>query len=427
MSGAKATPIFLRGIESDLRAICNDARRRNPTTKAAAEGVILQLKEADDDAALSRAADAAASAFCTACEIPTAAASTAAAASVRKITARAVACLHKLLTHKAVSLELLPSVLQSIEKIGVASFDDNITLKVLQANISLLTVREYARSLSEPELARAFALFFKLRTAAPPTTPVSTASSTLSSISSSGAPSVGVIETTARAAFRQVAAYLFTSALQSQRADETVVASPLDANPIEVRAAYRLFQDLCALLAKEPLRWLSEEGSADPEHFKDLEEVLLLEVIDDALSGNVELFRLHPLFSDLVSTALAPIILEMVVYAKEKHLLKALLSVSATVVKSFSKELGDSCQKLILQLTGNISTAKARDGIPPGWICLYSLESLRCIFSGDEGPQLLSQFVHAYDLALERTPVVGGIMGAVHEVLEIHEVIDISK
>lgn len=427
MSGATATPMLLREIESELRKLCADARRRNPTAKAAAEGVILQLKEADDDEALSRAADSAASAFCTACEIPTAAASTAAAISAKKVTARAVACLHKLLTHKAVSLELLPTVLQSIEKIGVASFDDNITLKVLQANISLLTVREYANSLSEPELARAFALFFKLSTAVTPTTPVATASSTLSSVSS-GAAAVGVIETTARATFRQVAAYLFTSALDSLPTDDPAVsASPLDANPIEVRAAYRLFQDLCALLAKEPLRWLSEEGSAEPEHFKDLEEVLILEVIDDALSGNVQLFRCHPLFSDLVSTALAPIILDMVVYAKEKHLLKALLSVSATVVKSFSKELGENCQKLLVQLTNNISTAKARDGVPPGWICLYSLESLRCIFSGADGPALFSHFVRAFDLAPDGTPVVRGIINVVHEVLEIHEVVDISK
>lgn len=419
---------FLRGIESDLRALCADARRRNPTAKAAAEGVILQLKEADDDEALSRAADAAASAFCTACEIPTASASTSAALSVRKITSRAVACLHKLLTHKAVSPNLLPTILQATEKVGVASIDDNITLKVLQVNISLLTVREYAHSLSEPELARSFALFFKLSTTAVPCTPVAAASSTLSSISSGGAPPVGVVEPIARASFRQVAAYLFTSALERQHANGTVISTaPLDANPIEVRASYRLFQDLCALLSKGSLLWLSEEGSADPEHFKDIEEVLIVEVIDDALSGNVQLFRDHPLFSDLVSTALAPIVLELVVSAKEKHLLKAVLSLSATIIRSFSKKLGENCKKLLQQLTKNISVVKARDGVPAGWITLYSLEALRCIFSGEEGPELFTQFVLAYDLSPDSSPLVSGIVSAVADVVDIHDVVDISK
>eukprot|EP00171_Calliarthron_tuberculosum_P010788 IDg10788t1 len=140
-------------------------------------------------------------------------------------------------------------------------------------------------------------------------------------------------------------------------------------------------------------------GQLRSRTFKDLEDVLSLEVIDDALSGNVELFRLHPLNFNLASAALSHIMLEIVVYAKEKYLLKALLNVSAIVGNIFSKELGDSCQKLLIRLANNTSIKKPHGCVSPGWICLHSLESLRYIFPSSEGPQLLSQLVHAYDLA----------------------------
>ncbi len=437
MSATKgsSTQTFLRGIESDLRALCADARRRNPAVKAAAENVILQLKEADNDAALSEAADAAASAFCTACEVPNDSAGSAAVQSQKKVTSRAVACLHKLVTHQAVSTVLLPTILDSIEVLGIASFDDSITLKVLQTNISLLSVRHYTQSLSEEQLARAFSLFFKLTTVQGSLTPVSNASTALSAISNIAAPKeAGVIELTARAAFRQVVADLFASAAEStQRRSAThpiTGATPLDSNSIEIRASYRLFQDLCALLSGNNLLWLSGEDEEDEEDvadFKGLEEILILEVIDDALSGNVLLFRNHPLFADLISDGLAPAIQRKVASEQEKPLLKALLSLSATLLKSFWEELGTNCKSLLHQISENAKNIIVNDGNPPGWTCLYSLEALRCIFSTAEGPNLLSRFIHAFDLAGKRTPVVANVLSAVCDVLDISQYVDFAR
>jgi len=155
---------FLRGLEADLRALCADARRRNPEVKEAAERVILLLKEADSAESEAEAADEAASAFCAACEVPDLNSSTSAGAVQVKVALRAVSCLHKLLTHRALSTTRLPEVLAALERLGSASIDDNITLKVLQGLLSLLTVRSYAQSLSEDDLSRAFSLLFILRT-----------------------------------------------------------------------------------------------------------------------------------------------------------------------------------------------------------------------------------------------------------------------
>ena len=428
-NSAKPTAMqaFLRGIESDLRALCADARRRNQPVKAAAEAVILKLKEADDDDALLAAADAAARAFSSACNVPSGDASTAATTSVKKLTYRSVACMHKMLTHTVVSPACLTSILAAIERVGVASFDDNITLKVLQTNISLLTVRRYARALSEPELARAFALFFRLRTSS---VPLSVAAEAAAAGSDAPRP-LGVIETTARAAFRQVAADLFASALEAHKSVNKVNESVgLDANPIQIRASYRLFQDLCALLGKGNMRWLSEEGNSEPKDFKDLPEVLILEVVDDALSGNVDLFRRHPLFSDLVSAALSPVILKMELLKNDKAQLKALSSLNATVVRNFSEEIGDSCKEILLRLTEcvkeSIQGAKPKESSSgPGWIAIFSLEALRCIFSGEKGPELYCQFILAYDLAPEATPVVRGVLNAVAGVLDLHESVEL--
>jgi len=358
--------------------------------------------------------------------------------------------MHKMLTHTVVSPACLSSILAAIEKVGIASFDDHITLKVLQTNISLLTVRKYASELSESELARAFALFFKLKTA---DIPLSIATEAIAAGADAPKP-LGVIETTSRASFRQVTADLFAAALEklSEEMPKDAVASggsilprnsvpSLDTSAIEIRASYRLFQDLCALLCSDNLRWLSNEGNSNPEDFKELPTVLVLEVLDDALSGNVDLFRRHPLFSDLVASALAPVILKMDLPKSDRSQLKAQLSLTATIVRCFSGEIGDCCRSMLIRLANTVKESLKKDlgtrgnsnnnseGTNeisrPGWVAIYSLEAIRCIFATEKGPDLYCQFILAYDLAPEPAPVVKGVLEAVCGVLDMHESVEL--
>lgn len=365
---ASARAIF-RSIESNLRALCVDVRRRNPEVKTLAEQVILQLKEADSDEAFTKAADAAAAVFCAACaaNAKSSGAPTYAAADQKAVTT-AVTCLHKLVTHHAVSSASLPPILDAVERLGVASVDDNISLKVLQTNISLLS-RHYTKVLSEDDLARAFALFFRLKTAATSLTAVANASTALSAISSMATgKGDGVIELTSRAAFRQVTAYLFSAASDatpdgtssaSTSGSRTSSSVALNSSPIEVRAAYRLFQDLCALLAGERLLWLANDKADSPPELAGLDNVFILEVVDDALSDNSRLFRQNGLFADLVTERLAPAIHSKIIFGPEKPVLKALLSVSATLLRGFWEELGGGCKSLLRTISDK---ARMQDG-----------------------------------------------------------------
>lgn len=368
---------FLRGLEGDLRALCADAKRHNPSLKDVSERVILQLKEADTPAASAEAASAASEAFCAAAAPAESGASASSAAAHNRVVLRAVSCLHKLLTHRAVAASRLPAVVDALEKLAVdPASDDAVTLKVLQALLSMLTVRMYICALPEEQLSRAFSMLFKLRTRSA-SAAVGVASGPLSAISAVAVSKAepdefGVIEVTAQAAFRQGASDLFAAASAAVEEDSTVHQA-VDSLPPIAAAAYALFQDMCAVIAGDEVCWL-DLGD------RRVQPVLALEVMDDGLGGNVPLFRAEarPLFSGLLSSRLCPAIHEMLRSDADRQVYKALFAVAVTVITRLWADLGPDSEVLLCCIVKLVE----EDGGPeaPSWASVYALEALRAIF-----------------------------------------------
>jgi C-terminal region of Mon2 protein/Dimerisation and cyclophilin-binding domain of Mon2/Guanine nucleotide exchange factor in Golgi transport N-terminal len=451
---ALLSPAFLRSLESDLRALCADAKRRSPSVKATAEHVILLLREADT-AELSRAAaDTAAAAFCAACDPPDTSGSSAAYAEMIRIVIRAVSCLHKLLTHRAVLPQRLPECLDVLERLGVDSSDDAITLKVLQALLALLTSRSYVRALPPPLLARAVSLLFRLRTRS------SATPSSLAAIASVDSPADdGVIEVTAQAAFRQVASDLFTSAAAAMSSRSGTNGDADSDLPSVVQAAHDLFQDMCSVVAGDDLHWLSLERRSSvapvlsldttqgagtgssvsaPPYFASslaVNLVLALEVMEDGLARNEVLFASSAIFSRLLSSRLCPAVHELLRSSCDRPVLKATFGLIVTLIRQFwthlipDSEVLLACAAKIASIGGNVSESPSAVSVSSpepsyaseaNWAAVYAVEALRSTLrvgqctTADEKDSIIVSMFRMFDMKGDGTThVVADMLRAV--------------
>ncbi|PXF48324.1 Protein MON2-like [Gracilariopsis chorda] len=419
----------MRTRSADLRALSADARRRNPQLKEAAERVILSLKEADDAQSEANATDQAASVFCTACESPQHSSLQSPDSAHLKVSLRAVSCLHRLVTHRALTPSRLPELLHALQTLTSTCCDDNITLKVLQTLLSLLTVRSYTRSLSEHHLSRAFSLLFHLKSARNhhKGNPATNALSAISNFSTPAAADRGIIEQTAKAAFRQVSSDLFAAA-----ADATVRTAverqapagefiPLAVFPSEASAAFSLFLDLCHAVSGESFTWLSTTPSDRSHPF---EATLALEVIDDSLATNISLFAGQPVFSELLLARLCPSIHKLLHTTRDKAVLKSLFSLIVTLVRNYWRNLTPDAETFCSALTTMAALAdeNERKTRHHSWAAIYAMEALRCIFrSVPNEPSPLLDFARSFDLGDAGGKCVSGVIATASDEITFSE------
>jgi len=95
-----------------------------------------------------------------------------------------------------------------------------------------------------------------------------------------------------------------------------------------------------------------------------------------------------------------------------------LIRLANTVKESLKKDLGT-------RGNSNNNSEGTNEISRPGWVAIYSLEAIRCIFATEKGPDLYCQFILAYDLAPEPAPVVKGVLEAVCGVLDMHESVEL--
>lgn len=420
---------FLRTLEADLRALSADARRRNPQLKEAAERVILALKEADHAQSEATATDQAATVFCTACESAQDPSLQSPDSVQLKVSLRAVSCLHRLVTHRALTPHRLPEVLDALQRLTSTCCDDNITLKVLQTLLSLLTVRSYTRSLSEHDLSRAFSLLFHLKSARNhhKGNPATNALSAISNFSTPGAADRGIIEQTAKAAFRQVSSDLFAAAADAavrtavERQAPAGEFIPLAVFPSEASAAFSLFLDLCHAVAGENFKWLS---TTPPDSSHPFEVTLALEVIDDSLATNISLFAGQPVFSELLLARLCPSIHKLLHTTREKAVLKSLFSLIVTLVRNYWRNLTPDAETFCSALTtmAALSDDSERKSRHHSWASIYALEALRCIFrSIPNEPSPLLDFARTFDLGDGGGKCVSAIIATVGDEISFSE------
>lgn len=395
---------FVQGLEGDLRALCADSKRRIPSVKETAERVILLLKEANSVETEAAAADGAAAAFCAACQPPDGISASAANAASSKVVIRAVSCLHKLLTHRALTTDRLPDVIDALERVCTSWSDDSISLKVLQALLSLLTIGKYILGLTLAHLAQAFSLLFNLKSqrslsAAAAVGPLSVITSGASRMDSEE----GVIEVTAKAAFRQVSSDLFGVACENLGTQEsremhpyavptsnanatenvsveTPLCNVLQSSPV-ISAAHHLFRDLCLLLSGSDPRWLDLERNGS---FYPISTALAAEVLNDGIRRNLNLFNstLSPAegdtsFRSLLSSHLCPVLLDLIASCHDRATLKAVFGLLVTLTQSLWNENFEIVASIFSRLLQVLDSAKQSELT---WSSLFGMEAIHELF-----------------------------------------------
>lgn len=421
---------FLRSLETDLRALCADARRRNRAVKDAAEHAILSIKEANSPASERAAADESAATFCAACNLPEPPNATDPVAAQIPVSLKAVSCLHKLLTHQAISNDRLVTVLDALEEVASYSHDDSLTLKVLQAILSLLTVRTYVAVLDKASLSRAISLLLRLRSGQ------SVTSGAFSAITSRNTQREdGIIEQTVQVAFRQVACDLFATATERmcKKVDEMppsvhrasknegTETSPTTPNgiPSEAEGAIRLFKDLCAAAAGDPVQFLSyhkENALENATVYGGINPTLALEVLDDGLLGNIQLFSQVPQFKNILVSRLCPAIHELFRSDLALQEFRSLSFLVVTVIRNYWEMLIPDCEILLSTLIklARVSLDTLTNDMNAHYKQVFALECLFGIVrqietqdsSAGEQRSLVVEFIQAYDEKKNSTNVV---------------------
>ncbi|KAA8492553.1 Protein MON2-like [Porphyridium purpureum] len=324
---------FVRSVETELRALCGDLKKKHANVKATAEQAIARLKELVDenrcDNAALRDAPGIVETFCLACEITP---------GTAKMSMRVVSALNMLLSRSAVRDDQLDRVVSAcakqikINESGAA--DDALTIKILQALLSLLSSPSYRTALGLQGLSRALCLLLSMQSKSASSSSFqqqqqqqqsmlySGSSSTVLGVSASaGMEMQGVVEQTVEAAFRQIVSDMlacakesFAKNAQSPSAGEEgreVLASlaeipAVSALRLDVPAsfsqtqafAYLTVVDVCMLLTSSSQLCLLNQ-LARPLRFG-----LAVDVILDAL--NTGIFEASDAFQALLSERLCP-------------------------------------------------------------------------------------------------------------------------
>ena len=404
---------FLRGLEADLRGLSADARKRSPALKEEAERVILCLKEADTAKSEADAADKAAAVFCTACETQESPATSSRSMQV-KVALRAVSSLHKLLIHRAVYTSRLPDVLNALERLCRPCVDDNVTVKVLQGILSILTIRGYAKSLTEAEILQAFSLLFKVKTSGSVSSGHAAGAAFSAVSTGTSGTDIGVIEQTAKAAFRQVTSDLFASAADAavqtavERKSPTGEFIAIAMFPVEVRAAYSLFMDLINAASGDSLEWIPSPTSSSVQTSSLLDVSLAIEVLDDNLASNIALFAGQPVFSEVLSTRLCPVIHRLLKTISERLAWRSLLSLIVSLVRHYWRALQPDTEAILHGLVRLSMELFSHETNEEQWAPVYAVEALRCIFRREQNEtSRVLDLVRAFDLQERSRPCVG--------------------
>ncbi|XP_024026387.1 protein MON2 homolog [Morus notabilis] len=138
---------FMAVLESDLRALCAEARRRYPAVKDGAEHAILKLRSLSSPSEIAQNEDIL-RIFLAACEV-----------KIVKLSVIGLSCLQKLIAHDAVALSALKEILSTL-KDHAEMADEIVQLKTLQTVLTILQSRLHPED--EDNMAQALDICLRL-------------------------------------------------------------------------------------------------------------------------------------------------------------------------------------------------------------------------------------------------------------------------
>ncbi|OVA15488.1 protein of unknown function DUF1981 [Macleaya cordata] len=406
---------FMAVLESDLRALSTEARRRYPVLKEGSEHAIRKLRSLSSPSEIAHNEDIL-RIFLMACEVKTV-----------KLSTIGLSCLQKLISHDAVAPSALREILSTL-KDHAEMADEIVQLKTLQTILIIFQSRLHPEN--EENMAQALGICLRL----------------LENNRSSDS-----VRNTAAATFRQAVALVFDhvicaetlpagkvgSGSQSSRSSsvtgdlnrsinrsESLESEFASGGPLLMRESLtkagklglRLLEDLTALAAGGSAMWLRVNS---------LQRTFTLDILEFVLSNYVAIFRTlvpyeqvlrHQICSLLMTSLRTNVELEG--EAGEPSFRRLVLRSVAHVIRLYSSSLITECEVFLSMLV------KVTSLDLPLWHRILVLEVLRGFCVEVRTLRLLFQ---NFDMNPKNTNVVEGMVKALARVVSSIQVPDTSE
>ncbi|KAL8171076.1 hypothetical protein V2J09_022880 [Rumex salicifolius] len=324
---------FMAVLESDLRALSSEARRRYPAVKDGAEHAIIKLRSLSSPSEIAHSEDIL-RIFLMACEVRS-----------TKLSVIGLSCLQKLISHDAVAPSALGEILSTL-KLHAEMTDDSVQLKTLQT--VLIIFQSQLLPDDEDNMAQALGICLRL----------------LESNRSSDS-----VRNTAAATFRQAVALIFDHVTQAESLPSNIYGSggqvyrsnsiTGDVNRVDPslrretltetgKLGLQLLEDLTALAAGGSATWL---------HVSSIQRSFALDILEFVLSNYVAVFRAlipyeqvlrHQICSLLMTSIRTNVELEG--EAGEPSFRRLVLRSVAHIIRLYSSSLITECEVFLSML-----------------------------------------------------------------------------
>ncbi|XP_013409235.1 protein MON2 homolog [Lingula anatina] len=391
MQSQSAVKKLVENLQSDLRALSSETKRKFPPVKEAAEAGILKIKtistkQGDILGGLLSASSDIVQPFLLGCDTK----------HVRVVQI-CLTAVQRLIQHEAVSMPAANNIINVLWNLMEAGTEE---LRLLQTAILLLTTNSVVQHES---LAKAIVLCFRLHFAKDSIT-INTAAATVRQL-------VSVV-------FERV---VTEDSVQSQEPLETVSLDELKVGsktpPKSLRPCaqdgYLLFQDLCQLVNADQPFWLVG--------MTEMTRTFGLELMEEVLTSFPNTFLKHPEFCFLLKERVCPLVIKLFspslkyrqggpqlpspVPAEKPYfpIVLRLLRIVSVLIRHYYSLLNTECEIFLSLLV------KFLDPEKPMWQRALALEVLLKLCNQ---PHLLRSFCQSYDMKPHSTKIFRDIVNA---------------
>lgn len=333
-------------LQSDLRSLSVEARRRHADVKEAADRGAAAVRVHQEAPGAAGAAIGDQPELCEELLRPC---MLACATNDARLVLIAVGCLHKLISNGAVPRRFLSAVLISLQE-QASGPDDGVQAKILQTVLSLMGSEAY--SVSANHLGKALSICLNLH----------------DSNNKNASP---LIRSTAAATLRQAVCLLFERVVAVEPAavaaaeaaeDDGVTQDDAGRHPT-LHCAELLCRDLCSLARGQPAVWLNANS---------LELMLILDLFESLLSDGLhEAFAAQEPLCHLLKEDLCPLTMQLIESEAPLPLFVRALRIILLCCRHLAQPLQAQCEALICQLTASLDGHKAgsaRTETAPLWL-----------------------------------------------------------
>ncbi|TKS73713.1 Protein MON2 -like protein [Collichthys lucidus] len=388
-SSPEAVKKLLENMQTDLRSLSMECKKKFPPVKEAAESGIVKIKtiaarNTDILAALKENSSEVVQPFLMGC-----------GTKEPKITQLCLAAIQRLMSHEVVSEAAAGNIINMLWQLMENGLEE---LKLLQTVLVLLTTNTVVH---DEVLSKAIVLCFRLHFTKD-----------------------NITNNTAAATVRQVVTVVFERMVAEDERFKGIVeqAPPVQGNTNRrsvstlrpsAKDAYMLFQDLCQLVNADAPYWLVG--------MTEMTRTFGLELLESVLNDFPGVFLQHQEFSFLLKERVCPLVIKLFspnikfrqgsssaaspapVEKPYFPICMRLLRVVSVLIKHFYSLLVTECEIFLSLLV------KFLDGEKPQWLRAVAVESVHrlCV-----QPHLLRSFCQSYDMKQHSTKVFRDIVNA---------------